>query len=138
MHVRLPGIIYHYYYFNSTKANQLKTEAELQAKKRNLGVEGMVVVSAASRREEDAGDRLSPSWRSVLRSRRPAGRQPDDVVESTGWVLLSMDEDGDLPPPRLHSAMPRACWCAYTVWLLIPQHLLVSGGVETERGPGRG
>jgi len=106
-----------------------------------LGVEGMVVVSAASRREEDAGDRLSPSWRSVLRSRRPAGRQPDDVVESTGWVLLSMDEDGDLPPPpppRLHSAMPRACWCAYTVWLLIPQHLLVSGGVETERGPGRG
>ena len=142
MHVRLTGIIYYYYYyFNSTKANQLKTEAELQAKKRNLGVEGMVVVSAASRREEDAGDRLSPSWRSVLRSRRPAGRQPDDVVESTGWVLLSMDEDGDLPPPpppRLHSAMPRACWCAYTVWLLIPQHLLVSGGVETERGPGRG
>ena len=91
-------------------------------------------MASAARREEDAGDRLSPSWRSVLRSRRPAGRQPDDVVESTGWVLLSMDEDGDLPPPRLHSAMPRAgCWCAYTGWLLIAQHLLVSGGAETER-----
>lgn len=62
---------------------------------------------SATRREDDAGDRLSPSWRSVLRSRRLAGRQPDDVVESTGWVLLSMDEDGDMPPPspRLHSAM---------------------------------
>lgn len=62
------------------------------------------MASAAS--SEDAGDRLRPSWRSVLRSLLVvAGRQPDEVVESTGWVLLSMDEDGDRTTLPLHSAI---------------------------------
>jgi hypothetical protein len=65
----------------------------------------MLLLSGA--RSEDADKRLSPSWRSVLTSRLLGDRHPDDVVESTGWVLLSMDDDGDRsPPPPLHSAMP--------------------------------
>jgi hypothetical protein len=72
-------------------------------KKINLGVEGTLLMSGARREDADKG--LSPSWRSVLRSRRVAGRQPEEVVESTGWVLLSMEEEGDRLPPPLHSAM---------------------------------
>lgn len=79
------------------------------------------MLSAATRRE-DAGDRLSPSWRSVLRSSLlAAGRQPDDVLESTGWVLLSMDDDGDRRL-SLHSAMLPG---AYTV--LLRSSCLVAG-----------
>ena len=71
-------------------------------------------------RREDAGDRLSPSRRSVLRSSLlAAGRQPDDVVESTGWVLLSMDDDGDRPL-SLHSAMlPGAYTVCYAAAALV-------------------
>jgi hypothetical protein len=75
----------------------------------------MLLLLSATRRDEDAGDRLSPSWRSVLRSSLlAAGRQPDDVVESTGCVLLSMDDDGDRPLLSLHSAMlpARGSWLA--------------------------
>jgi hypothetical protein len=72
-------------------------------KKINLGVEeGTLLMSGA--RREDADERLSPSWRSVLRSPRVIGRQPEEVVESTGWVLLSMEEGERLPPP-LHSSI---------------------------------
>lgn len=62
------------------------------------------MVSAGGRRVEE-DERLSPSWRSVLRSRLVAGRQPEEVVESAGWVLLSMEEEGDRPLLPLHSAM---------------------------------
>lgn len=107
--VRLADGIYHKSKFIIIK-NRRKGVARRAKKRHLLGVQGMLVFVSAARREDDAGDRLSPSWRSVLRSRRRlAGRQPDDVVDSTGWVLLSMDEDGDPPPPppspRLHSAM---------------------------------
>lgn len=90
----------------SRKGKGIRNEQELLVKKRNLGVEGMLLVSGGASRRDDADERLSPSWRSVLRSRL-AGRHPDDVVESTGWVLLSMDDEGDRsrPPPPLHSAI---------------------------------
>jgi hypothetical protein len=59
--------------------------------------------AAACRREDDDDvERLSPSRRSVLRSRLAVAA--DDVVDSAGWVLLSMEEDGDMPPP-LHSSI---------------------------------
>lgn len=77
----------------------------------NLGVEGtMLLFVSATRRAEDAGDRLSPSCRSALSwSLLSAGRrEAEDAVESAGgWVLLSMDDDGDRRPlsSSLHSAM---------------------------------
>ncbi|WVZ71526.1 hypothetical protein U9M48_020102 [Paspalum notatum var. saurae] len=88
----------------SEKKNERKKRVAAQTGvqvERNLGVEGTLLVSAG--RREDAGDRLRPSWRSVLRSvLLGGGRLGDGVVESAGWELLSMDDDGDR---TLHSAM---------------------------------
>lgn len=102
----------------------------------NLGVEGtMLLLVSATRRAEDAGDRLSPSCRSALSwSLLSAGRrEPEDAVESAGgWVLLSMDDDGDRRPlsSSLHSAMLLLPGAYTGSWILIRNGKGWTGGVN--------
>lgn len=109
----------------------------------NLGVERTLLLSATTRRAEDAaGDRLqSPSWRSVLRSSllSVVGRKPDDDAADSagGWVLLllSMDDDeGDRPPASSSCLHPAICClqvCIHCVIYVTQQLVLVRNGSES-------
>lgn len=95
----------------------------------------MLLLVSATRRAEDAGDRLSPSCRSALSwSLLSAGRrEPEDAVESAGgWVLLSMDDDGDRRPlsSSLHSAMLLLPGAYTGSWILIRNGKGWTGGVN--------
>lgn len=44
---------------------------------------------------EEDDDMLRPSLKSVLKSL--AGLEKDEAVERAGWLLLSVEDDGELP-----------------------------------------